>query len=247
MTNGTTPPLAQGQPTHAAAVRPAGRLVTDAPVRAFHALFALCFAGAWLTGDSERWRLLHETLGYTMGGLLACRLVYGLVGPRQARIGALLRRTTGLWAWLGALRRPGRTGLDGRTGQNLALAVTVLLMMAVVPLVVASGHALSVDWGGDAMEEVHEALVHLLLGLVLVHLGLLAVLSALRGRNLARPMLTGRVAGPGPDLVRRPRRGLAVLLLLAVIGFWAWQWQTAPQGLLPWRAAGAPPMPADDD
>lgn len=247
MTNRTTAPLPQGQPVQAAAGRPAGRLVTDAPVRAFHALFALCFAGAWLTGDSERWRLLHETLGYTMGGLLASRLVYGVVGPRQARLGALLRRTKGLWAWLGALRPPVRARLDWRTGQNLALAVTVVLMMAVVPLVVASGHALSADWGGDAMEEVHEALVHLLLGLVLVHLGSLAVLSVLRGRNLALPMLTGRVAGPGPDLVRRPRRALALLLVLAVIAFGAWQWQSSPQGLLPSRASGVSPMEADDD
>jgi cytochrome b len=247
MTNRTTPPLARAQPPQATATRPAGRLVTDAPVRAFHALFALCFAGAWLTGDSERWRLLHETLGYTMGGLLAFRLAYGLVGPRPARIGALLRRTQGLWTWLAALHRPGRAGLDGRTGQNLALGVTVVLMMAAVPLVVASGHALSVDWGGDVMEEVHEALVHLLLGLVLVHLGLLALVSALRGRNLALPMLTGRVAGPGPDLVRRPRRGLALLLVLAVIAFGAWQWQSAPQDLLPSRSAASAQLAADDD
>ena len=68
------------------------RRVVDAPTRMFHWLFALSFAGAWLTGDGERWRALHVVLGYTMAGLLAFRIVYGLVGPRHARLGLTWRR-----------------------------------------------------------------------------------------------------------------------------------------------------------
>lgn len=33
--------------------------VWDAPVRVFHWLLALSFAGAWLTAESARWRLVH--------------------------------------------------------------------------------------------------------------------------------------------------------------------------------------------
>jgi len=33
---------------------PSGRLTIDAPMRAFHWLFALSFTGAWLTAESER-------------------------------------------------------------------------------------------------------------------------------------------------------------------------------------------------
>ena len=58
------------------------RRVTDAPTRMFHWLFALSFAGAYATADGEHWRLLHVTLGYTMAGLLAFRVLYGLLGPR---------------------------------------------------------------------------------------------------------------------------------------------------------------------
>ena len=49
--------------------------VWDAPVRVFHWLLVLSFAGAYLSAESERWRLLHVTLGYTLGGLVAFRLV----------------------------------------------------------------------------------------------------------------------------------------------------------------------------
>ena len=56
--------------------------IWDAPVRVFHWLLVLSFAGAYLTAESEVWRLVHVTLGYTLGGLLTFRLVWGVVGTR---------------------------------------------------------------------------------------------------------------------------------------------------------------------
>ena len=50
-------------------------LVWDAPVRVSHWLMALSFFGAYLSAESERWRLLHVTLGYTLGGLVAFRVL----------------------------------------------------------------------------------------------------------------------------------------------------------------------------
>lgn len=81
---------------------------------------------------------------------------------------------------------------------------------------------------GDWLEELHEFLGESMLALVLAHVGVVLGLSLLRRRNLVAPMLTGRTAGAGPDLVKRPFTGIAALLLAAVLAFWAWQWQTAP-------------------
>ena len=65
--------------------------IWDAPVRVFHWLMVLCFAGAWLTAESERWRLVHVTLGYSMAGLVVFRLVWGLIGTRHARFASFVR------------------------------------------------------------------------------------------------------------------------------------------------------------
>ena len=207
----------------------AGRHVTDAAVRAFHWMFALAFAGAWLTAESERWRLVHVTLGYTLAGLLAFRLLWGGIGPRPARLSVLARKLGGLPGWLDGLRA-GRP--NWRQAQNLLMALTIaLLLLAVLPLTL-SGFAADQDWGGgwlgEALEELHEGAANAMLALVLLHLGLIAVLSGLRGRFLARPMLTGRVPGPGPDLLSRRQRITAALaatvMAIAVIAFWGWQW-----------------------
>jgi cytochrome b len=38
-------------------------LIWDAPVRVFHWLMVASFSGAYLTAESERWRVVHVTLG----------------------------------------------------------------------------------------------------------------------------------------------------------------------------------------
>lgn len=43
-------------------------LVWDAPTRVFHWLLVLCFAGAWLSSESDRWQQWHIAFGYTAGG-----------------------------------------------------------------------------------------------------------------------------------------------------------------------------------
>ena len=60
-------------------------------MRVFHWLMVLSFAGAYLTAESERWRLLHVTLGYTMAGLVGFRILWGLVGTRHARFASFVR------------------------------------------------------------------------------------------------------------------------------------------------------------
>ncbi len=246
----TAAPTPRGAP--AAAAR---RRVIDAPTRAFHWLFALSFFGAYLSAESERWRALHVTLGYTLAGLLAFRLLYGLFGPRHARLGALPRKLGAAPLWLrntaAALKAGAWAQVAWRPGQNLLMATAVLAMLALVLPLTLSGYATYNDWG-DVFEDVHGFFGNTFLAVVLGHLGLIAALSLLRRQNQAAPMLSGCVAGPGPDLVKRPLRGLAVVLVLAVLAFGAWRWQQAPQGLVPgWGTppageAGAAGADADD-
>lgn len=213
-------------PAHSPA--PAGRLVTDAPTRMFHWLFALSFLGAYLSADGERWRVLHVTLGYTMLGLICFRVLYGIFGPRPARLSVLWRKLRQAPSWLHAVaqsRSP--AGVPWRQGQNLLMTLAVVALLALVLPLTFSGHATYNDWG-NVFEDVHEFFANTFLAVVLGHLALIVGLSVLRRKNQAAPMLHGRVEGAGPDLVKNNRAWLAVALLAAVIAFWAWEWQQAP-------------------
>lgn len=206
------------------------RRVIDAPTRMFHWLFALCFVGAYLTADGERLRLVHVVLGYSMTGLLGFRVLYGLFGPRQARLSLLWGKVANAPFWLRSVKAAwsGPGLVSWRQGQYLAMAMAVIAMLlAVLPLTL-SGYAVFHDWGGEWLEDIHEAVGELLLWLVLAHLAMLLALSVMRRRNQATPMLTGRMEGTGPDLAKRNHAWLALLLLATVLSYWSWEWQQAP-------------------
>jgi cytochrome b len=206
----------------------------------FHWLFALIFLGAYITADGERWRALHVTLGYTLAGLLAFRVLYGLLGPRQAALGLMPRKLASAPAWLRSAAQELRTGnvlsIKWRQGQNLLMVLAVLqLLLLVIPLTL-SGYGTYNDGGllgGDWLEELHEFFGNAFMAVVLAHIGLIVTISLLRRRNQALPMLTGRMEGPGPDLVKHNHAWLAGLLLAAVLAFFSWQWQQSSQGLMP--------------
>lgn len=224
----------------------ASRRVIDAPTRMVHWLMALSFTGAYITAESERWHLLHITLGYTLLGLIVWRLVWGLLGPRRSRLGALFSR-------LGQAPALARAWLSGQ-GNLLAsqqclnaLAILAILMLGLV--VTMSGFGLEQDWLGELLEELHEGSGEAMLAVVLAHLGLIALAAVLKRQNTVLPMITGRMPGRGPDLVKQGMGWLAALILAAVVGFWIWQWQSAPAdtGPLDGRPAISRSHDRDDD
>ena len=203
-------------------------LVWDAPVRVFHWLLVLCFAGAWLTAESERWRLLHVTLGYTAGGLLAFRLLWGLIGTRHARFAGFVRGPRAVLAYLQSLWR-GRPQVHA--GHNPAGGWAIVALLAGVAAITASGWAVYQDLGGEWLEELHEAAATLTLGLVALHVAGVVVGSLVHGDNLVATMFSGRKCVPPQEGIRRAWRPLAALMITAVLGFWALQWRDAPAPL----------------
>lgn len=200
-------------------------LVWDAPVRVSHWLLALSFTGAYLTAESARWSMVHVTLGYTLGGLLAFRILWGLVGTRHARFASFVRGPQ-------AFMRYGRAFLNGRpeqhAGHNPAGAMAIVGLLLLSAATVATGWAIWNDLGGRWIEELHEGVAGFMLALVGLHLAGVVLTSWLHRENLVRSMLNGKKMGASEDAIRRPWRPLALVILLGVLGFWWLQWHSAP-------------------
>ncbi len=202
-------------------------LVWDAPVRVFHALLAVSFAGAWLTAEADGWRLAHVTLGSTVAALVAWRILWGVIGTRHARFTDFVRGYAGIRSYLRQL-------LGGeashRVGHNPLGAVAIVLLLALGVLAPLSGWATLNDLGGEALEEVHEALGDAMLLIVTGHLLGVAAGTWMHGRQLATSMVTGYKRGEPSQAITRPWWVIGVLLLAGVLTFWFLQWQTAAQG-----------------
>ena len=220
-------------------------LVWDAPVRIFHWLMVLSFAGAYLTAESERWRLVHVTLGYTMAGLVAFRLLWGFVGTRHARFASFVR---GPGAVAGYLRGLVKGRPEQGAGHNPAGAVAIIALLGMTALVGAAGWATYNDVGGDWLEELHEGAANVMLAIVGVHVAGVLLGSWLHRDNLVGAMVTGRKRARPEDAVRSAWRSVAVLMLVAVLGFWWIQWDNgAPTGAASDTAASFKQHDRDDD
>lgn len=201
-------------------------LVWDLPVRVFHWLLAASFAGAWLTAEHERWRLLHVTFGCTVLVLAVLRLAWGIVGTRHARFAAFVRGPGEALRYLGGLVRGKPRHYLGHNPAG-GLAVVALLALALT----AAATGLATYTLGEAYEDLHEVLANLMLALVGVHVAAVVVSGWLHRENLVTAMFSGRKRGASGEGIARPWRGVAIVLLAAVLGFWGWQLGHPADGL----------------
>ncbi len=219
--------LAQDRPVHdglgdagqAAPVR-----VWDPLVRVFHWGVVLAVAVAWLTADEVQ--RVHEIAGYGVAGLVAFRLLWGLVGSHHARFAAFLKGPRATLAYL-------RDMIGGRERRHLghnpagaAMIVALLLtlsgtaftgwlmaeparlaMLPSLPQIAAPAfadddHDVVTAWRGEganeALEEVHKVLADLLLLLAALHVAGVVLASFRHHENLPLAMVTGDKRAPGP-------------------------------------------------
>ena len=78
------------------------------------------------------------TLGYTMAGLVAFRIVWGLVGTRHARFSSFVRGPAAVARYVGAMLR-GQP--EHHTGHNPAGALAIVALLGLTLAVTASGWA----------------------------------------------------------------------------------------------------------
>lgn len=192
-------------------------LVWDIPTRVFHWLLALSFAGAYVTAESESWRLAHVTLGYTFGGLILFRLAWGLLGTRHARFSDFAFGPRRVLAYL-------RSVLAGtpehHVGHNPAGSWAIYAILLLGLGTVLSGWLLYNEVGGEAFEEVHEVLANLVLFIVVVHVTGVVVSSVLHRENLPRSMVTGYKIGEPAQAIGSSRAFVGVVLAGIVLAFW---------------------------
>ena len=161
--------------------------VWDPVVRVFHWTLVTAFATAFLVEEGGR---LHDAAGYVVLGLIAVRLVWGVIGPEHARFASFVPTLAGLVGYLRGVAR----GKPARfLGHNPAGGVMIVLLLATVFSATASGWLMTTDrfWGVGWVEELHEGAAWLALALVGVHVLGVLVSSLLHRENLVRAMVTG--------------------------------------------------------
>jgi len=202
-------------------------LIWDLPVRAIHWLLVLCFFGAYLTAEDDGLRLLHVTLGYTMAALMAVRIIWGFIGSKHARFTSFIKGPEATWKYLMSLLK---AKTQQHTGHNPLGAIAILGLMLLGLGVSFTGWCALHQVGGEWNEELHEAIAEGMLVLVGLHVLSVFAASFLHDENLVKAMVSGCKTGKPSEQIANPHPYIAMLVMLAVIGFWGYQYIYASDG-----------------
>lgn len=174
---------------------PAAR-VWDPLVRIFHWSLVSSFAAAWFTPQSAE--TLHAWAGYAAAGLIAVRLLWGILGTPYARFSQFVRPPRHVLAYLRAIV----TGTEARyIGHNPAGGMMILVLMTAMVATAVSGWMMTTDtyFGVDWVETLHSLCSHTVLALMLAHVGGVVLASVRHRENLVLAMVSGRKRSAGPD------------------------------------------------
>lgn len=201
-------------------------LVWDFPVRAFHWLLVVSFAGAWLTSESEALQMIHYAFGYSACGLVLFRVVWGLVGTKYARFSQFIKGPKGLIKHIHSIFSSSK---HSDPGHNPVGAIAMLALMGLVLLIGLTGYWSVKEFFGDVMGEVHEAIASLAMALVAIHVAAAILMSFLQKENLIKSMVTGKKLGTEEQAIRYPMYFMGVALGIA----WAYVFYLVVSGSLP--------------
>lgn len=193
-------------------------LVWDLPTRVTHWLLALSFLGAYVTSGEDDWQTVHFMLGYTMLGLAAFRIIWGLIGSRYARFGDFVAGPAKALSYLRSLHS---SQPQHFIGHNPAGGLAILALLGLIVLTGVTGFMHYKELAGEWMEELHQVLGNVLLAVVIIHILAVIASSRLHKENLARAMVTGYKQGKQQDAISTASKALGLIILLAVLGFWA--------------------------
>lgn len=164
-------------------------VVWDPLIRVFHWTTATLFlTNYWLLEAGET---AHEWVGYSVAALVAVRIVWGFIGPGNARFASFWptpKRLVQHWHELRSRR------FDPAQGHNPLGASMILLLLSLLALTAVSGWMQGLDpfWGEDWVEDMHEYAANTLMAVVAVHIVAVIIMSRYTGLGLIRTMITGR-------------------------------------------------------
>ena len=134
---------------------------------------------------------MHLWAGYVIAALVALRILWGFIGSRHARFSDFVKGPSTVFQYL---KQSTRLEAPRYVGHNPAGGAMILLLIVMLVGLSITGYLMTTDafWGSKPMEEVHEALANVTLGLVALHVLGVVISSIEHGENLVKAMITGR-------------------------------------------------------
>ena len=163
--------------------------VWDPLVRLLHWGLVASIAITWIAG--EAWLRTHEIAGYVALGIVAVRVVWGLVGSAHARFADFVARPAVVWRYAFEVVRAREAR---HLGHNPLGSWMVLALLVSVLVTGFSGWLYTTDrfWGLAWVDLLHRTSAWAMVGLIVLHLAGVVFTSLRHRENLVASMLSGQ-------------------------------------------------------
>lgn len=223
--------------------------VWDLPTRLFHWLLVVLITAAVISGKigggAIEW---HGRIGIAILGLLAFRIIWGVIGSTHARFASFFPTPSSVRAYL--------QGRWQGVGHNPLGAFSVFGLLALIALQLGTGLFGNDDIAfrgplsdlvnkelSDKLTGIHKISIKALIALIVLHLGAIVFYTHVKNENLVKPMITGwKDVAPDDKAKSGPVTGgsaaafiVALLIALAVAygGSGAWLPPPPPPAVAP--------------
>lgn len=197
----------------------------DWPTRIMHWVLPFLLALAWWSAENQRYDI-HEWTGFSLLVIVGTRITWGVVGSVHSRFGDFVVGPRRVLAYLKG--HPGDTPGHNPLGGWSVLAMLLLLLVQAVsglfnsddvlyngPLYYAADVSLR-----DAMGAAHDWVFDILLGLVGLHVAVVAYHQWIRRDGMITAMLRG--SAENRSGLRAPAPWWLALLIAAGLGLLLW-------------------------
>ncbi len=218
------------------------RLVWDLPLRLFHWLLVLSIAASWFTAENSEEYLdlgrgytyieIHFWLGYWTLGLIAFRIIWGVIGPRHARFANFIAGPKRFFAYAGGFFKRNSTPFAGHNPMGAVVVVLMLLMVgaqAVTGLFLIDNTEIwsapyhsSVDAETSSkLMSFHDFNFDMLIWVIGLHVFAILFYAVYKRQKLVGPMVTGRKSAevvPQQEAISSSQLWKALIVALVCAG-----------------------------
>ena len=194
-------------------------LIWDLPTRLFHWLLSSGFIVAavisLLLGDDSPLFPYHAIIGLIIALMVCLRVIWGVVGTRYARFGTFFFGPGAVIEYMkSTIVRGGARYIGHNPGSALAIFALLALVLALAVTGVMMGQ------GNEGVEDIHEILAWVAVGVVVVHVLGVALHTILHRENITASMIHGKKDAEPSEAIASSKPVIAIIFL-AIAGAWA--------------------------
>lgn len=197
-------------------------LIYDWPTRIFHWLFAGMFIAAFFIAktfdDESRLYPYHMLLGLSMAFIVVLRIVWGIVGSRNAKFSSFSLNPRDLVNYLKDILNA-KTQVNG--AHNPASSWIAIIMMLLALGLAATGYLMTMKIYKEVFEEIHELIANAFVVAAILHVSGIILHTFRYQDGIGLSMLHGRksIEIPSDSEINHSYRFAGVIFVVMFLSF----------------------------